>query len=574
MNNSVTPFQTRSREAARRFLQSVIVIDDQARFELIPKEKVAMQVVEQTQELQAEEEASEFMGIDEVIPEDLVDLSPPDAGEIQVAAQHELNAQQLIGRFAGEGLVCAVLKPEKENLPTILGDTVKAAERADVLIVDWQILEEPQDVGKHALQIIHDILKKDGEANGRIRLIVIYTGERDVYNIAQKIDNDLKSRKIENLILDEESPVLSGNAIRIVVLAKTSSKANPQAKVSIDELPNRILNEFAEMTSGLVTNATLVALSVVREKTPSILKNIHKGLDAPFLTHRALISEPEDAGELLLSLIADELHSTLGQSNVVEEVSMDAIKEWLAANHLQDTYSFLDDKNQPVSVPKDSLLALLSLGKEEALAKSKVVGLSKASINKKLTYIFCRSTEKDYAERYNEEFAMLTTLETRYSSGSSSPILSMGVILSKTEETDVKGQSPRTTYWLCIQPPCDSVRLKGDAVKFPLLPMTEVASNEKFHLFVPTLDKNRMIRLRLSKKLAESDIVKFKPENGCVRSNSKIENGAFVFTSLNGPYLWVAQIKFARAQATMNDLSAELSRVGIDTSEWLRGFNP
>ncbi|RYZ87169.1 MAG: hypothetical protein EOP04_12315, partial [Proteobacteria bacterium] len=279
-------------------MQTVVVIDDQARFKPTTIEEAAIEAIEETREMNSDSLAdgvSDDSGIDDVI--DGVDiLEKPDDAETQVAARHELDAQRLISCFAGEGLVCAVLRPDKNTLPTVLGETARAAQRADVVIVDWQILDEPKDNGKHALQLIQNILAQDQESDGRLRLFIVYTGETDVNDIAGILHRSIFITEGKSLALDAEKPILSSESLRIVVLAKESSKAIPQAKVTIDELPSRILDEFSEMTGGLVPNSTLVSLSVIREKTHTILQKMHKGLDAPFLTHRALIPTPDDAG--------------------------------------------------------------------------------------------------------------------------------------------------------------------------------------------------------------------------------------------------------------------------------------
>ncbi|MBF0456668.1 MAG: hypothetical protein HQK99_02095 [Nitrospirae bacterium] len=60
------------------------------------------------------------------------------------------------------------------------------------------------------------------------------------------------------------------------------------------------------------------------------------------------------------------------------------------------------------------------------------------------------------------------------------------------------------------------------------------------------------------------------------QNNNKIVNAInrdddFVFQDIdNNEYKWIADIKELHAQKIVNDYVAQLSRVGIDGSEWLR----
>ena len=51
----------------------------------------------------------------------------------------------------------------------------------------------------------------------------------------------------------------------------------------------------------------------------------------------------------------------------------------------------------------------------------------------------------------------------------------------------------------------------------------------------------------------------------------KEENGSFVFiSSHNEKYRWIVDIKNMHAQRIVNNYCAQLSRVGLNESEWLR----
>lgn len=577
--NSGQTFHDASRNAARRFLQTVVVIDDQARFSPTSPKQEVEETLKQIRELGAEEKDEKAPEIDDFIPEDIVGLTPFDDTETAITSvAQDLDAQSLISHFAKEGLVCAVLKPESGNLDDVFGNAISAAHRADVVIIDWQILEKPAEEGNYALGLIEKIIHEDEKSGGRLRLFVIYTGETSVNEIAQKIQTEINQRLNKNIILDAGKPVLSENSLRIVVLAKDSSKALPENKVSIDKLPERILEEFTYITQGLVTNTTVCALGVLRDETHSLLKKLHRGLDAPFLTHRTLIEHPSDAGTLLVSLISDELQSIMEQHGVSHQVKFEMIKQWL-----EMSYPDLGDSSGQNSVPPESSLRkLLEIGTkayETEGGELKNVGLTKANVYKKLTQILSRDREKKAAEQHNEEFAMLTTLRSMHIKEyqkDEAPILTLGVILNKVNDVEVDGadtEGPeKVSYWLCLRQTCDSIRLPDGPVKFPLFPLVEVGGgNTQFDIVVPVSDSFSNVRLSTKFKLSDCDNVEFSANGGCVRGNSL--EGHVHFESTKGTYYMVAQLKLINAQSILNNLSADMARVGTEVSEWLRLSN-
>ena len=97
-----------------------------------------------------------------------------------------MNQKALIDSALKLGLVCAVVKPEREQ--NIAKSVAKAAERADIVSLDWQM----NDDGDKALSIIDEIMRRDKKRGGRLRLIAIYTGVRDKekYREDTRIDLD------------------------------------------------------------------------------------------------------------------------------------------------------------------------------------------------------------------------------------------------------------------------------------------------------------------------------------------------------------------------------------------------
>ena len=132
-------------------------------------------------------------------------------------------------------------------------------------------------------------------------------------------------------------------------------------------------------------------------------------------------------------------------------------------------------------------------------------------------------------------------------------ILSLGTILKKDND-----------FLLCIQPRCDSVRLKKDS-KFIFIQLLD--PDNRFDLVLPI--QGDFKKLRISYNTDNYTILSFQPENEIVIS--KIKNGKLIFTdSGQVEYEFVANLKFQFAQRISNKFANEMSRVGLNESEWLR----
>ena len=82
-------------------------------------------------------------------------------------------------------------------------------------------------------------------------------------------------------------------------------------RVEEAELPARLVDEFADIGAGILSNVALGGIAAVREHTHRVLARFHPGMDAPFLTHRVLLLTPDDAEEYAVDLLASEFLSIL-----------------------------------------------------------------------------------------------------------------------------------------------------------------------------------------------------------------------------------------------------------------------
>ena len=550
MSSEIAAFEIQSIEVAKKFLQTVVVVDDRA-----------------------------SLSGDVLYPEPKKLANKPGRGSHSKVVEkkqtpatqksrHDLNAKKLIDMFAECGLVCAVLKPgEGEDF---VDKTDHATQRADIVVLDWKIHES---YGEKTIETIRKIISTDSQSKDHLRLISIYTGEKDLREISKKIKTSLAS--VVSLEESEDGFVLSGGAVKIVIFAKEGTATPDVGRiVSVEKLPDRLIGEFSKTTMGLLSNATLESLAAIRSNTHRLLKKFNADLDASYLSHRALSYPAEDAQFHHLPLVVSEIQDILEGRNVSALLSVDNIKSWLL---LKVSEGLSLSKKMRINGKANALEAMYALiveGVEQEVISDRYKSWKKilepiksGENNNSLSLIteILSMEDGSLAEECDRKLAQLMSIRSRYESPP--PALKLGTIIAEDREDGT------SSYFFCIQPVCDSVRLsRKNGREFPFLPMKErIDSSKSLTVVVPDKDKN--IELRLSLRPHESLKVKFKPavSNGDIRS--KDNKGVWEFKSSGSnpkTFRWVADLKPAHAQRIANDFAREVSRVGLTESEWIR----
>jgi len=561
-------FSIRSREVASRFLQSAVIVDDQAR---LGREDSVQTVVSpgrgpRTKDGSKTQSAKSGPG----------------------AATHDLDAKRLIDAFAELGVVCAVLKPDlgsagaaanehADSIASLSKRTDEATKRADIVILDWNIPNEEQP-GQNAKDLIRRIFKTDepeprsDDHSRRLRLIVIYTGDSNLKAITGELADFLPSLLPElPEIVDRGTYRVTAGPVTIAVYGKgrpTIVEADAQRRVDEAELPERLRDEFSEMTEGLLSNVALEALSAIRINTHRILTRFNREVDAPYVAHRAMLQPPEEAEEHTVPLIASEIEGVLADDKGIPElVGLQALTEWL--DHI-----VLGDEAVQVRLAmtaaafKEALLALLKQGLEHAsrepmhpdwaalLTRLKSYDREAAST---ITQILSPSEK---GATIDMEFARLTSLRSQYDAPP--PVLRLGSIVAQEE-------SGKTLYLLCIQPVCDSVRIKSPR-GFPFLKLKERPVGDENAFDFVIADKSEYKRLYVSRKAYDIRVIEMRPadESKCVEANRVSGDWLFQRKESSQHLRWLADLKPDFAHRVMNQFASEIARVGLTESEWLR----
>jgi len=124
-----------------------------------------------------------------------------------------------------------------------------------------------------------------------------------------------------------------------------------------------------------------------------------------------------------------------------------------------------------------------------------------------------------------------------------------------------------------MQPLCDTVRIHDDR-NFMFLKITEVEGNGKFtHVIKKTA--NSFLKFNIKPDSKKLHVFTFSPDTQTNTVKAVAEEGKLKVKykkhdDETGEFIWLGELKNNIAQSIANSLSAQISRVGLDTNEWLR----
>ena len=541
-----TGFRSRTRDVVESFLRTVVLLDDLAVMATSTSEATGAA-------------ASAPLNV----PNYPQSPTPKDDTLGRDPRGARLDADAVINGFADIGSVCAVLNPAPGE--EFHERTVKVARRADIVILDWKIHESVGDV---ALDVMRNILQGDLQ---RLRLMAFYTGEPNLHDIFNRIKDVATEFYEDDELLVSDDLRISKGPLHIVVLAKqgTLNDLQPELRnqeVAEGQLADRLANDFALMTGGLVRNCAIAGITAIRDNAHRILGKFEQNLDPAYLGHRLLLAHPPDAEDHLVEALGSELISVLEENRPGACANVDTIGSWLEQQEheglgISDRYRFPNALGA-INGWRD----LLSRGIDDANAILPI-GIGKTELRKQAAEPFAKDSEA--ALRSNRHFAALLRLKTRYPGRP--PRLSIGSLLLSTREDG------EDHYFLCLQPKCDSVRLPA-STGFPLIPLiplegVEVKAQGTSLRLVLETGKDQWKDFGIKPKPSELCIRFFKPTSdppGEVVATG-MQDGSFFFEDEEGQkYRWMAEMKDEHALGIAGEVASALARPGPNDAEWLR----
>lgn len=522
--------------------------------------------------------------------EDDFDTEPDDSGlgisdnsrkKLEIST-HNLDYQDLSLAFAEYGINCSGFIPDPSRFASIeeaSGKILVSAKRADVTILDWDMDDKfHEKTGTLALTSIGKLLLHDKGLRGRLRLIVIYTAEPEHDHISGEITKYLENIghgidvKRTTSHIGFESPDLE--FCQICVIAK---------KATANELREEVIELFTKLTIGLLPNATLSALGELRDKTHHILHSFSRDLDSAYLSHiLGLLSSPrvrENADEVAFDyaaeLISEEFKSVLQISQSLKfSLEKPRIKEWLSHinNNNNNDYFEMIIGDKKGKVGSDKIMQLLDATESDEIIKI---------LQDKMGIITSHPSPLDFFEKNRIQINLkdgpvdshekLSVIECKRRDGLSplhtdyTPSIKLGSIIK-----DAKGK-----YYICLQPLCDSVRLSSDAGFIFIYAKMVTTPDGKFSHVIQAQNGDKIkLMVRPSSQNIQNFILKRDKQSRTVKAIKNNDGNYVIQHKLAGgkcdELTWVGELKNNVAQAISNNVAASISRVGLDTNEWLR----
>lgn len=573
-------FET-SQSIVKSFLSNVIAIDDKLFFgnAISNKEEVASAANKDPFAF-GEEESGSSEG-DSGLGVANISLASSTIRDRLGKEVHNLDYQDLSLAFAEYGINCSGFIPDVHRFKTIedaAENITLSAKRVDATILDWRMDENfGAEIGSLAKASILKILQHDKSQHGRLRLIVIYTAEPNIAEITGNIAQTLQS--VDFSVLTNKNNINFDNAdlefCQITVIEK---------KTTAKELREEVVSLFTELTIGLLPNATLSTLSELRDKTHHILHTFSRDLDPAYLSHViGLLSSPkvrENAEEVALDyaaeLIAEELKSMIQISHPLKlSLEKNRIIDWLSHINLENDDDFFeivvgDESGKVGSSRMKELIEATENEQIDAILQSEPKIISKGQDS--LSFFERNRIQVNLKNGTIDSHEKLSIIECKRRDGLSltnlayAPNIKLGSIIK-----DKKGK-----YYICLQPLCDSVRLSSDA-SFLFLAVKEVKEpTGKFtHVIQSKTGENIRLMARCSTQCIRKFDLKRNKTTRTVKASNQAGSNEYIIQCKKESggieeLFWVGELKNNVAQAISNQVAASISRIGLDTNEWLR----
>ncbi|MCC4783104.1 hypothetical protein LMH77_09340 [Vibrio lentus] len=534
---------------------------------------------------------------------------------------HLIDTLALTSAFYECGIVAGLYQPqieEGQDAGEFASKAMGVSSTADVLILDW-MLDGADDT--YSKEIVKQILAHDRASGGRLRTIVVYTGEADLH----KLCNDLMVYLDDEKLDDSTEFQIKSEHLNIVFY----NKVDPTAlrPVSEKDLPEKALKEFAVLVDGLVPAFAMKASSAIRNSTGRLISKFDKELDVGYLAHRALLPNSMDAEVFMLENIVSYLRNILAIQKVDKEALNSAhVTNWVEHNHEHLSKS-ISASNRTIDLSQEQLSNFLANGFEASIKDVLITsGITErkateflSSKTKILSLMSVLDTEHRKSSESAKGLAVLTSFRRIFSDvlgDIEMPYLTQGTIVYRKIEGE---------FYLCVTPKCDTARVEGERtlsftkltqlqegkqadIVIPLPHDVESAINDRQEHKIQLLKDeygHDVEAVKLDQKIISSQEfkstkkqvdqlrglqvknyalvgsnstfyellhVKFVGGNSCRILPSRDIHSNLIFTSQQegDDYIWIGDLEDADTQKRVVNLVGNFNRVGTDEVEWLR----
>ncbi|ESY44066.1 hypothetical protein X747_06880 [Mesorhizobium sp. LNJC384A00] len=578
MDQAANAFQDYRLSGVRRFLQTAVVIDNEAEMRAVQASSIEPKIAQRKPAGVLTRPFASPMpkaSADKAVTADVpvvAGAKEPEAVPAQNAAG-SLDAKLLTDAFSAREIICGLYRPEPgENMVSL---ATNAAKHADMVVVDW-LLENNSSV--KAVEIIISILKDDIAGNGRLRLLSVYTSQSGISVIAKELCDQIAAvPELANKFSLAGTAIVGAN-VRICVLSKPHSIGDADVeKVSEQNLPERLLEEFVLLSTGLLTSFALHSISAVRRAAHHVVAVFGEELDGAYLAHRSTLVDPDEAVEFAINLLVGELQNSIAVDERLDgQIGSDVLTAWVDAKGSSHKFLKGGAEASPELVKEFVVGGFVKLKATKGkLTEKDGTPAEGGLLGHNVGEVFYASAAEAWQRQI--EFARLSSFKreaygrTRLPEGWL-PTLTLGSVLKvrgpKNEAEKPSYDDLGANYLVCMQPRCDSVRLIGPT-GFPF--QTGEAATKEFNLVVKERDLSTGTPLLISGKPGNTQVIKFDRDEVTNSVKARKDGDDFMFTDNKGrEYFWLGDIKEMKAQHDASALAASVHRVGLVELEFLR----
>ena len=438
-----------------------------------------------------------------------------------------------------ENIVCSILQPSEDE-EKLVAKARAWSQITDLLILDWLLF------GDDAKTV--DMIKTIAESNeGRLNAIVVFTGASSLSNVVERLKVDAGFEESGYFVLRRDSTV-------VLVFGKpgiTLTDGEDSRTTDYADLPVRICEDIEMLFQGLMPEFAFSGINAIRESAPRVLAALSADLDPGALTHRALLPNPDDAALQFIRLMSSNLEQALHDSQATDVWNIDA-----ACDPLKQAMASGDPKALAARLrrsPKPN--ADLQKLSDDELARTAIAsGLSSIGLGDSAITEAVDDLTVAFGDAANSKES-LAILMSACDFSPVPPRLELGTVLR-----DGDGN-----YWVCIQPLCDSVRLKEPRA-FPLLPI--IVNTAKPEAMIRSPDGDA-IGIGFDWSFFKLAMPMFEPTGKVVAAQQ--DKSGWIFTDADqNPYRAVTRLRPEIAARAAHGLASAASRAGVDAPEWLR----
>jgi hypothetical protein len=505
-------------EAARSFLETMVVVDDNIRLVKPATPDESKPIVLKV--------PGYGPGASEGAKDGTEGLESPLGDDIDLHG--------LLRGAAAQRLICSLLDPLAFKKDEAVAALIPVLRKADICVLDWRI--EGFDEGELALELLEALI--DPAAPVRHRVFCIYS-HFDQPEAAFKIVMDRLGNRFSR---EGTKFVLKHRNVVVLWLAKENipSLLGSVAHVKEEALAEHLVESFALLRPGLIPLFAMKALANVRAQTLGILARYSEEGDRGFVAEMVLQSDSDTSDAQLAEAVGDDLA-------VLVRSVFDG--EWLAPGVLLEWLNLADVKVDEATAALNPLnvAGQVDGGPLEWVANTIRSEESDAKARQAIASVLAGSNERSL-----KIFAELMCCEIQIGGGS--PHLKPGSLVKHGAK-----------YLVCVQPLCDSYLRSGqDERRFPFVPLVEQQAEPHIAFRDGTSNRVQYVRPKLF------DLVFHRMKKNTPDRVEAVE-GKYVSEGENPETLeHVSILRTPHAQRILALLGFDAGRVGLSESEFYR----